>query len=376
MRPRLRDAGFGSRLLLTQALVVGVGSATLLGVALGLAPGLFRTHVERAVGPVTEELSAHLQIAFARAVLISLSVATVAAALTALAVSWFVTGRVVGPIKAMAKAATAVAAGDYTARVAQSGLGAEFDAVGQAFNRMARSLAATERTRAEILRDLAHELRTPLTTIRGYHEALADGVLTMDRETFTTVDRELSRVERLVTDIARVSSAEERRLDLAAAPVPVGELVGAAVAAAARSFDERGVALTSQAPEGAPLVTVDRDRMQEALGNLLDNALRHTPPGGRVTVTARRRDGSVEIAVADTGDGIPAEHLPRIFERFYRVDDGRSRDRGGSGIGLAITRALVEAHGGRIRADSPGTGAGATFTIRLPARTDAPAAET
>jgi len=175
-------------------------------------------------------------------------------------------------------------------------------------------------------------------------------------------------VERLVDDIATVSLAQERQLDLNLRPIAANDLISAAVAAAARAFDDGGVALLSTVPKALPAVVADPDRVQEVLANLLDNALRHTPAGGRVTVTARQGAGIVELVVADTGDGLAPEHLPRVFERFYRVDDGRSRGRGGSGIGLAIARALIEAHGGRIRAESPGPGRGSTFTVSLPAQ--------
>ncbi len=366
MRARTRYGGFGSRLLLAQGLVILAGSATLLAVAVLLGPGLFRTDVDRAAGPIPEDLSQQLAIAFARATLISLSVATFAAGLTAVGVAWFVTRRVVRPIRALASAAQAVANGDYTTQVHPAGLGVEFDTVSDAFNQMARNIAATERTRAEMLRDLAHEIRTPLTTVRGYHEALADGAFTMNPEIYATIEAELSRVERLVRDIARVSSAEERCLDLRLQQRRVSELIESAIAAASHAYDAKGVRLVGQRPRQQAPVRVDRDRIQEILDNLLANALRHTPPGGQVTVAARKLGQVIEIGVTDTGDGIRAEHLSRVFERFYRVDDARSRDHGGSGIGLAIARALVEAHGGRIRAESGGPGRGATVAFTLP----------
>lgn len=365
MGARWRAAGFGPRLLLAQALVILAGSITLLGVALLLAPGLFRTHINRSVGPIPEELEGHLQEAFARSTLISLLVGVLAAVLTGLAVSWYITRRVVAPVTAMARAATDVAEGRYDARVIPSGLGSEFDAVGRSFNQMARDLAAIERTRAEILRDLAHEFRTPLTTIRGYHEALADGVLPGDRATYAMIEAELSRVERLVADLARVSVAEERGLDLQLRRFPVADLLRSAQASVALSFEERGVGLSCEVADDC-MVMVDADRLQEVLSNLLSNALRHTPAGGRVTLTAARRNGEVQIGVVDTGEGIAAEHLSRVFERFYRVDGGRSRRQGGSGIGLAIARALVQKHDGHIRAESEGPGAGSTFTVSLP----------
>lgn len=366
MGAKLRPAtGFGPKLLMAQGLVILAGSITLLAVALLLAPGLFAAHIDRTVGPIPEDLARHLQLAFTDATLTSLLIGILAATLTALAVSWYVTRRVVDPITAMAQAASDIADGHHGARVTESGLGAEFDALGRAFNQMARDLAATERTRAEILRDLSHELRTPLTTIRGYHEALADGVLPVARETYSVIEAELSRVERLIGDIARVSAVEERRYDLRLQRVHIQELLSTARASATRSFQEHGVTLSCDAPRDC-VVTGDPDRLQEVLANLLENALRHTPAGGEVTVSAACSKDTVRLVVTDTGEGIAAEHLPRIFERFYRVDSGRSRAQGGSGIGLAITRALIEAHGGRISAQSASADAGSTFTITLP----------
>lgn len=366
MRRRTGSTGLGPRLLLAEALVIVTGGGTLLVVALAVAPGLFGDHVDRAAGPISADLRRHLDEAFMRATLISLGLAVGAALVTALAVSWFVTRRVVRPVRALAMAAERIAAGDYATRVGPTGAGSELDALGGAFNHMAATLAATERTRAELLRDLAHELRTPLTSVRGYVEALHDGVMAHDPSTATTLESELARIERLVDDIAMVSRAEERRLDLRRRPTELGELVGTAVAAAARAFADAGVTLTRQVHDEVT-VLVDQDRMHQVLANLLDNARRHSPSGGRVTVTVRRVGDNVEIAVSDGGDGLTPEQRRRVFERFYRADGGRSRDRGGSGIGLTIARALVEAHGGRIRADSPGLGQGSTFTVTLPA---------
>ncbi|WP_448062406.1 sensor histidine kinase [Cellulomonas hominis] len=362
--------GFGARLLLAQLLVVLVGGATLLLVALVLASGLFRTYVTRAVDPLSPELADHLDTAFAQAVLVALAVAMAAATVAALAIGLFVARRAMRPIEELSRAASAVAAGDYAARVPEDGFGSEVATLARAFNQMARDLAAIERTRAEMLRDLAHELRTPLTSVRGYHEAVADGVLPADRATFARVDAELARVERLVEDLDRVSRAEERRLDLQVRPVPVTELVTAAAEAVVRSAADSGVSVRT-GPGVACQVLVDPDRLHEALTNLLSNAVRHTPGGGTVHVDSRRAGAAVEIVVTDTGEGIAAEHLLRVFERFYRVDDGRARHTGGSGIGLTITRALVEAQGGRVRVDSPGVGRGATAVITLPEWTSA-----
>ena len=364
MRPA--RGGFGARLLLSQLLIIVVGGSTLLILALGLAPGLFRTHVERAVGPITPELAAHLDMAFARATLVSLAVATTAATLAAVAVGVFVTRRAVRPIRELARAASAVAEGNYAVRVPETGFGSELATLNTAFNQMAQDIAATERTRAEMLRDLAHELRTPLTSVRGYHEAIADGVLPADRDTFSRVDAELSRIERLVEDLGTVSRAEERRLDLRLRPVHVADLVTSAADSAALSYQHTGVTVRADPATDDSQVRVDPDRLHEALANLIANAVQHTPTGGTVTLRSRTTTSGVQIDVADSGEGIAAEHLSRVFERFYRVDAGRSRDTGGSGIGLTITRALLKAHGGHIRVESPGLGQGTTFVISLP----------
>lgn len=364
MRPA--RGGFGARLLLSQLLIIVVGGSTLLIVALGLAPGLYRMHVERAVGPTTPELAAHLDMAFARATLVSLAVATTTATLVALTVGAFVTRRAVRPIRELARAASAVAEGDYAARVPETGFGSELAMLNHAFNQMARDIAGTERTRAEMLRDLAHEMRTPLTSVRGYHEAIADGVLPADRATFGRVDAELSRIERLVEDLGTVSRAEERRLDLRLRPVYVADLVTSAADSAALSYQHTGVTVRTDLTTDDSQVRVDPDRLHEALANILANAVQHTPAGGTVTLRSRTTRSWVQIEVADTGEGIAAEHLPRVFERFYRVGGGRSRDTAGSGIGLTITRALLKAQGGDIQAQSPGPGQGTTFVISLP----------
>ncbi len=360
------SSGLGPRLLITQGAVIVTGTVTMALVASMLAPGLFHEHLNQAEVLLDDDARGHVNDAFLNAVSTSLGVAVAAAVITALVASWFVTRRVVRPMDAMARAAERIASGDYATRVNVRGAGEELDALGFAFDKMAQELAATQRTRAEMLRDVTHELRTPLTSLRGYVDALSDGVLSANPETLHTLHAELSRVERLVDDLATVSRAEERQLDLHVTPVPAGQLVHSAVRVAARAFSVAGVELRSGNEADLPDVLVDVDRIQEVLANLLDNALRHTPAPGVVTVLGRRQSGFVELIVQDTGDGIEPEHLRRVFERFYRTDAGRSRASGGSGIGLAIARALTQAHGGSIRAESRGAGQGAAFIVTLP----------
>lgn len=361
-----RVGGFGARLFVVQSLVILGGTASLLGVALTIAPILFRERLERAIEPLPDDVAGSVGLAFEQSILISLSVAVTVASAIGLLVGWLVSRRVQRSVLAMAESAESIAASDYRVRIPAAGLGSEFTRLEDSFNDMAAALAATERTRVETLRDLAHEFRTPLTTVRGYTEALADGVMTADADVWRTVASELARMERLVRDIALVSNAQERQLHLALKRVPVAELVVDAIATAEPGFAAKQVALTVEAHDAGLKVLVDLDRMHEVLANLLDNALRHTPAGGEVHLAARPVRDHVELAVSDTGEGIAAVHLSRVFERLYRVDDGRSRDHGGTGIGLAIARALVEAHDGRIRAESPGPGQGSTFRVTLP----------
>jgi two-component system, OmpR family, sensor histidine kinase BaeS len=208
-----------------------------------------------------------------------------------------------------------------------------------------------------------------VSTLDAYLEGLEDGVVSVDSPTLAMLRRQTGRLARLCDDMAAVSRAEEHQLDLHPCPAPPAQLVAAAVQAAADRFADRGVTLATDVDKGLPEILGDPDRVAQVLGNLLDNALRHTPIGGVVSVGAHviDEDTGVEFTVTDTGEGIPAEHLPHLFERFYRVDSARDRAHGGSGIGLAIVKALVEAHHGTVAASSSGIGGGATFAVRFPA---------
>ena len=367
---RLRRS-LAAKLLAAQALVIVAGSVTLALVALAVAPGLFHEHVRDALGVVPDDVARHLDEAFNDSVLFALGIAIAAATLTAAAVSWFLSVRIVRPIARLAVAAERIAHGSYGERVSVTGSD-ELAVLASAFNDMAAALESAELRRRQLLSDLAHELRTPLATIDGYLEGVRDGVVPASAETWAVLETESGRVRRLVADLQKVSRAEERQLDLRVRSVPVATIVDAAVAAAEPAYASKDVRLETLVSGRLPKLAVDPDRIGEVLGNLLDNALRHTPQGGSVEIRAERHGGDVALTIADTGEGIAPEHLDRVFERFYRVDSGRTRDRGGSGIGLAIARALVEAHGGRIRAESDGPGMGARFVVSLPAEGQSP----
>jgi signal transduction histidine kinase len=366
----IRRPGLAARLLTAQLLAIGAGAVTFAVAALAAGPPLFRAHVREALGTVSPALSRHLDDAFTTAAGLAIGIATAAALLTAAAVSLLVTRRLSRPIYDLSTAAARVAAGDYNARVTTPELGPELDTLTNAFNAMATALAATEATRRRLLADAAHELRTPLATIDAYLEGLADGVRSPTRETWDVLTSQTARLRRLADDIALVSRAEEGQLVLHPVPVFSNEIVTTAVQAAHPSYDDRGVKLTTSLAPGMPGLTADPDRLSQVLAGLLSNALRHTPPGGQVTVSTETDGPAVKITVADTGEGIAAEHLPHLFERFYRVDAARDRAHGGSGIGLTIARALTTAHGGTLTAASRGPGTGAQFTITLPAAAD------
>ncbi len=373
MRPAVLRRSLTAKLLAAQLAVIVAGAATLALVAFAIGPSIFHHHVREALGIVPPDVMRHLDDAFRQALSLSLAIAIAAATATAAVVSWLVSTRVVRPVRGMASAARRISRGDYQARVTVTG-DDELTTLGRAFNEMAASLASTEERRRRLLSDVAHELRTPLATIDAYLEGLADGIVQPGPETWTLLRTEAGRLGRLTEDVSKVSRAEERQLDLRLRRVPAQALLAAAAQAAAAAYEAKDVRLVVESDGTAPDVEVDADRLAEVLANLLDNALRHTPTGGKVVLASRSDADDTLISVTDAGDGIAAEELERVFERFYRADTARSRDRGGSGIGLTIARALVEAHGGRLWAESDGPGQGARFLCRLPpARSRGPA---
>jgi len=274
--------------------------------------------------------------------------------------------RVAAPVAEAAAAARRIADGDYQTRLRQPRFGPEFDGLTTSFNLMARRLATTEQTRGRMLADLAHELRTPLASMQATIEALSDGILPSDQTTFATLTEQSQRLHRLVGDLSAVSRAEERQLNLHPVLVPTQDLVSGAVAAASPRFDAAGISLSTEGGVSGGKVLVDPDRLAEALGALLDNALRHTGTGGVVTIAATRHGDLCRIAVTDTGEGFDPGLAPHLFERFYRGDSSRTANGAGSGIGLTIARAIVQAHHGQLLGHSDGPGKGATFEITLP----------
>ncbi len=294
----------------------------------------------------------------------------VGAGLALLIARWVARG-MTQPLRDMAQAARRMQTGDYRQRVHTESV----DEVGQlaeAFNRMSGELEQLERLRRELVANVSHELKTPISALRAHLENLLDGVERPDPETLEIMLSQSERLGRLVDQLLELSRLESGDVPLRREEVALASLVRQVLSEIEVARPGSGVTLERRLAEDLPPVLADRERIHQVLFNLLDNAMRFTPSGGRVTVSAERRDGAVDVRVADTGPGIAPEHLPRLFERFYRVDPARSAREGGTGIGLAIARSVVEAHGGRIWAESS-PGRGSVFTFELPV---APAAET
>lgn len=274
------------------------------------------------------------------------------------------------PIRQLTLAADEVARGDLERQVPVRSSD-EIGRLGQAFNRMVVQLRVTEQIRTDFVTNVSHELRTPLTAIKGLVETLRDGAVD-DREVrdrfLATVEDETDRLIRLVNDLLVLSKADSQALKLKREPLDVRDLIERSVHKLAPQLEEKGLLVEVSATDGPRLVLADADRMEQVLVNLLDNAIKYSPEGGRITVAIDDEGPAPEmvgIAVCDEGVGIPAEALPRVFERFYRVGRARSRDGGGSGLGLSIAKAIVEAHGGDITLESE-EGQGTTVRFTLP----------
>lgn len=354
--------------MLAQGLVIGVGALTLIVSAFLVAPTLFHDHLAR-TGESSPMVLDHAEQAFTSSFVIALSVAAVTSLVAAGLVSWFLVRRVATPVEELAEAAHAVAAGDYDVEVPDAQFSAEFQELSTSFSHMAARLAETDATRTRLLADLAHELRTPLATLEAYIDGMEDGVVPERPESWATMRDQVDRLRRLSTDLKEVAAAEEHALGIVLRPMDLGASVAAAVAAAAPRYRAKGVVLASAGADLPAPVHGDVIRLQQVLANLLDNALRHTPVGGHVTVAVSVQSDRASVEVADDGDGLPPDQLEAVFSRFHRADPARvSADGSGSGLGLTIARAIVSDHGGTLTAESDGLGLGSTFTLTLPLR--------
>lgn len=301
----------------------------------------------------------------------AVSYATIAALIAAVLASYFISRQVVSPMLRMMRLSHRIADGEYEERLTIPGGQQEnqIDELGRlalSFNQMAEKLEKTETIRKQLIGDISHELRTPLTAVKGYLEGLMDGVIAAGPETYQQIHSEIDRLQRLVNDLQELSRVEAGAIQLHLVPASPGNLVARTQTTLRREFEEKGILLETNVETNLPDILVDKDRIIQILTNLLGNALHYTPGGGKVTLRVYRARSDVLFSIQDTGVGISAEELPFIFNRFYRADKSRTRASGGSGIGLTIAKALVQAHHGRIWAESGGAGKGSTFFFQIP----------
>jgi signal transduction histidine kinase len=398
--------GLHARLLLSHLLVIAVGLITVYAAASLAAPRFFERNMIQAArrtvaqsqaqapgpgpgpgpnqagqggqagrpfsppglgrfGMMSAELEQRVADSYLASLTDSLLLAGAAALATAVVASVLVSRGIVSPIHRLAGASRRIAAGHYGERVHVDGT-TEVHQLATSFNAMASAVEDAERRRQELIGDVAHEMRTPIATLEGYLEGLLDGVIEPSDRVWAKLHDEAGRLRRLIEDLQELSRAEAHQLTVVCQATPPAAIVKPAVERLEADVAERGLSLAVELPPGLPEVQADPERAIQVLTNLMTNALRYTPPPGTISLRVAAEDGHVCFEVADTGIGIAPEHLPRVFERFYRVDKSRSRALGGAGVGLTIAQALAETMGGQIRARSAGAGHGSTFTFELP----------
>jgi signal transduction histidine kinase len=347
--------GISGRFLVAALAVAGI---TLVIVAIGVLR--VGSDAFEALMMAAGDSADHAHEMFDSSVTIVFALAAAVAAVVALALAMVLARRLARPIEHLAAAAARIADGDLSARVPEEGP-AELRALAASYNTMASRLAEQEAIRREFIVNASHELRTPLTNLQGYLEALRDGVLPPDPAMFDSLREEVDRLTRLAASLDVLAGSGE--LPRVAEEVDVASLVRNAADLVSPALGRRSIALSVEVAGGIR-ARVRADELTQVLANLLQNALRYTPEGGEVRVSAARRADGIDIRVSNTGPGIPREDLPRVWERFYRVEKSRDRERGGAGIGLAIVRQLVESAGGRVGVTSEG--GWTTFWLMLP----------
>ena len=291
---------------------------------------------------------------------------SLAAIVVAAALSFQLTRRVLKPLSEMTRVSRDIASGNFKGRV-QVTTNDEVGDLGRSFNRMAESLANIEQLRKNMVSDVAHELRTPLTNLRGYLEALIDRVIEPSPETLRLLEKETLRLVRLVDSLQQLARADAAWHHLVRESLSVSEQIDDLVALYRTDFQERGIVLTTNFLPEADIAFADRDKFLQAVRNLLDNCAKFTPQGGTVSIATRAIPSrEIEVRFCNSGPTIAAADLPLIFERFFRSDRSRSRDAGGAGLGLAITKELIEAHGGRVGAESADGRTCIWFTLPQP----------
>lgn len=354
--------GLAVRIALASLAVAGLGMAILVVGVLVVGRDVFES-VMLDAGDSAASAEAMYGESVGRVVIGSALVAVVVAVVVAVLLG----RRLARPIAAVSRAADVVAGGDYAARVTAEGP-EELESLASSFNAMAMALEDQERMRREFIANAAHELRTPLTNLQGYLEGLRDGVVSADRATYESLLDEADRLVRLSRGLDTLAESDTRVEPPTVTRIDLAEHLRSALALAVPAFDRASLTLAADVPEHLDAVG-DGDRLKQVVDNLLTNAIRYTPVGGHVTVTAAASGDVARVMIANTGDGIPPDDLPHVFERFYRVEKSRDRARGGAGIGLAIVQEIVHAMGGRVGVES--ADGLTTFWLTLPRATSA-----
>lgn len=328
----------------------------------GVAPG---TGMMQGLGVgrnAVNDLFTNFQAGFNEALVLAL----LAAGLAAMGVSLLLSRGIVAPVRRMTTVSRHIADGHYSERV-QSDSHDELGQLALSFNQMAENLEQVERMRRQLIADVSHELRTPLTTIQGSMEGLLDGILPATPETYQHIHQEAGRLARLVDDLQELSRIEAGASPLEIKLARVDSLIHTTIKRLSTQAAKKRIDLAADLPADLPMVPMDEARITQVLTNLVSNAIQYTPEGGSIRIQVSQNKEFLQVSITDTGIGIPAEHIPHLFTRFYRVDKSRSRQAGGgSGIGLTIARHLVESHAGRLWVESPGAGQGSTFSFSLP----------
>ena len=345
MRRRLRG-GVALRIAAAAILVAGVALLILAAGVIVVGSQTF-ANLMASHGISTASSDAMFQSSVVQVVLVAALVAVVAA----VALATIIAARLARPLRDIGAAARRIAEGRYESRIDRRGP-EEILSLADSFNQMAISLEEQERMRREFIANAAHELRTPLTNLKGYLEALRDGVIPPDRSTFESLWEETERLVRLSHGLDTLADG-----DVAGSPVLVDVDLALAITSAVELIQPAarasGLEISLAVPARLP-VRGNPDQLAQVLGNLLQNAVRYSAPRGQVGIRAEQRPADVLVSVTTSGDGIPADALPHVFERFYRVEKSRDRERGGAGIGLSIVKQLVEGHGGKVGAESAG----------------------
>ena len=367
----------GAKLLLSYLIIIVVGVFVLVIASQFILPGSFSRHMMGmgagmmngmmgGAGTGNPNPMSTLYDDFRASFNEALFYAVVAATIVAVALSIGLSRSVIAPLHSMSRVTESIARGHYNERVKVQGED-ELAQLASRFNQMAERLEQVESMRQRLIGDVSHELRTPLTAIKGSMEGLMDEILPATHETFQQIHEEANRLNHLVDDLQELSRVEAHAYEFDIQQLDISLVVQTVSKRLTPQFESKRIKLDLELARDLPQVLADENRAVQILTNLVGNALQYTPENGTVTVATRQTGSEVLISVHDTGIGIPHEHLQHVFDRFYRVDKSRSRRAGGgSGIGLTIARALVEAHGGRIWVESAGLGHGSTFMFTLP----------